>query len=261
MILLDGKTLSQKILSDLKLKIEDCKLKINLDIILVGDNPSSLKYIDLKQKRASEIGIAGQLYHLSDTTSPNSISELISNLNQKQDTTAFFIQLPIPNLPNPSILLNKILPQKDADGLNSNSGVSPAVVRGIISLLKHYQISFDNKNIVIVNDSALIGQPLKKYFSGFTSQIILLNDKTKNIKLHTLGADILISATGVKNLITADMVKEGVVVVDVAGGDIDFENVSKSSSYITPTFGGVGPMTVASLLENTYFLATTRKTT
>ena len=151
--------------------------------------------------------------------------------------------------------MNKISTHKDADGLNPTSGVIPAVVRGIISLLKHYQISFDQKNIVIVNDSVLIGQPLKKYFSDFTSQITLLNDETRNLTSHTLEADILISAAGVKNLITADMLKRGVVVVDVGGGDVDFDAVSKISSYITPTFGGVGPMTVASLLENTYDLA------
>jgi len=266
MILLDGKSLSENILSDLKLKIEDCRLsakggsasggKINLDIILVGDNPSSLKYIALKQKRASEIGIGGQLYHLPDTISQNQILELFNKLNKDHDTTAYFIQLPVPNIRQISSLLNNISIHKDADGLNPNSGVTPAVVRGIISLLKHYQISFDNQNIVIVNDSNLIGQPLKKYFSDFTSQIFLLNDQTTNLASFTKKADIIISATGVKNLITAEMVKEGVIVVDVGGGDIDYENVCKKSAYITPTFGGVGPMTVASLLENTYTLAT-----
>lgn len=256
MILLDGKTLSENILSDLKLKIEDRKLKINLDIVLVGDNHSSIKYIGLKQKRATEIGIGGQLYHLSDTISQNNILELFDKLNQDTLTTGYFIQLPIPNIPDSSLLLNKINTHKDADGLNPNSGVTPAVVRGIISLLKHYQITFNQKNIVIINDSNLIGQPLKKYFSDFTSQIILLNNQTKNLSPYTLKADILISATGAKNIITADMVKEGVVVVDVANGDVDFENVSQKSAYITPTFGGVGPMTVASLLENTYDLAT-----
>jgi len=256
MILLDGKSLSEKILSNLKLKIEDCRLKINLDIVLVGDNPSSLKYISLKQKRANEVGIGGQLYHLPDTISQKQIFELFNKLNKDYDTTAYFIQLPVPNIRQISSLLNNISIHKDADGLNPNSGVTPAVVRGIISLLKHYQISFDNQNIVIVNDSNLIGQPLKKYFSDFTSQIFLLNDQTTNLTSFTKKADILISATSVKNLITADMVKDSVIAIDVGGGDIDFDNVSKKSTYITPTFGGVGPMTVASLLENTYTLAT-----
>ncbi len=255
MILLDGKSLSEKILSDLKLKIEDCRLKINLDIVLVGDDPSSLKYIALKQKKATEVGIGGQLYHLPSTISQNKIFDLFTQLNNSPDTTGYFIQLPIPNISDYSSLLNNIIPHKDVDGLNPNSGIVPAVARGIISLLNYYQISFNQKNIVIINDSNLIGQPLKKYFSNFTSQIFLLNEEIKNIKAFTLNADILISATGVKNIIKADMLKEGVAVIDVANGDVDFDSVSKIASFITPTFGGVGPMTVASLLQNTYDLA------
>lgn len=255
MILLDGKSLSEKILSNLKSKISSIGQKINLDIVLVGNNPASLKYIELKQKKASEIGIGGQLYRLSENVTLNEIQERFNFLNENSKTTGFFVQLPIPNLSNSSDLLTQILPSKDADGLNPNSSILPAVVRGIITLLENYQISFDKKNIVIINDSNLIGQPLKKYFNSFTDTVILLNDQTPDLKPYTLDADILISATGVKNLITADMVKEGVVVVDVANGDVDFENVSKKSSYITPTFGGVGPMTVVSLMENTYDLA------
>lgn len=255
MILLDGKALASKISEDLSLKIKNSKFKINLDIVLAGDDPSSLKYISLKQKKAQELGIGGEIYHLSSSTSEDKLLELFLELNQKSETTGYFIQLPIPNLSDPSLLLNKILPQKDADGLNPNSGVSPAVVRGIISLLKHYQISFAEKNIVIVNDSNLVGQPLKKYFDSFTTDITLLNDHTPDISPFTKTADILISATGVKNLITANMVKEGSVVVDVGGGDIDFAGVAPKCSFITPTFGGVGPMTVVSLLQNVVDLA------
>jgi methylenetetrahydrofolate dehydrogenase (NADP+)/methenyltetrahydrofolate cyclohydrolase len=255
MILLDGKILSEKILSDLKSKVNNFQQEINLDIILVGNDSSSIKYVELKQKKASEVGIGGQLLRLPEDTTFDELQTLFNSLNQNSKTTAFFIQLPIPNLSDPSILLKQILFQKDADGLNPDSGIYPAVVRGIITLLENYQISFDQKNIVIVNDSDLIGRPLKKYFSQFTSNISLLNRESGPINSYTQDADILISATGTKNIITADIVKEGVVVVDVANGDVDFENVSKKSSYITPTYGGVGPMTVASLLENTYLLA------
>ncbi|HBP50716.1 TPA: bifunctional methylenetetrahydrofolate dehydrogenase/methenyltetrahydrofolate cyclohydrolase [Candidatus Shapirobacteria bacterium] len=255
MILLDGKTLATQITSELKQKIIQSGLKINLDIVLVGDDPSSLKYIDLKQKKAAEVGIGGQLYHLP-VVAVSDLPKLVTALNEKRETSSFFIQLPIPGLDDPSLILRQILPQKDADGLNPNSGVYPAVVKGIVRLLENYQINFDQKNIVIINDSDLIGQPLKKYFSQYTSNITLLNRQSLDLTPHTLQADILISATGVKNLLTADMVKSGVVAIDVGGGDIDFENVSIKSSYITPTFGGVGPMTVASLLENTYLLTT-----
>lgn len=258
MTILDGKKLSEQILSDLKLKIADSKLKINLDIVLVGDSPSSLKYIALKQKRAEEVGISGQLYRLPENEL-SALPSLLTALNQNPATSSFFLQLPIPGLSDSSEILSKILPQKDVDGLNPNSGITPAVVRGIITLLLHYQISFDNKNIVIVNDSQLIGQPLKKYFSQFTSQVTLLNDQTSDLSPYTQAADILISATGVKNLITADMVKEGSVVVDVANGDVDFADLSQKCSFITPTFGGVGPMTIASLLQNAYDLASRKK--
>lgn len=256
MILLDGKTLSKNILSDLKSKVENSKNKINLDIILVGNDPASIKYVQLKHHRAAAVGIGGQLYHLPESTSVGELEKLFMFLNQNSETTAFFIQLPIPNQDDPSNLLKQILPKKDADGLNPNSGIYPAVVKGIISLLENYQISFNEKNIVIANDSVLIGQPLQKFFSQYTPNITLLNHLSGDLKPYTLKADILISATGKKNIITADMVKEGTVVIDVANGDVDFENVSKKCSYITPTFGGVGPMTVASLLENTYLLAT-----
>jgi len=256
MILLDGKALAEKKINALKLKIEDCKLKINLDIILVGNDPSSIKYVELKQKKAAEVGIGGQLFRFPTNTSVDDLQILFNSLNQNSNTTGFFIQLPIPGLSNPSTLLKQILSKKDADGLNPDSGINPAVVNGIISLLKNYQISFDQKNVVIINDSDLIGQPLKKIFSQFTSNIVLLNRQNLDLTSYTLKADILISATGVKNLVTADMVKDGVVAIDVGGGDIDFANVSRKSAYITPTFGGVGPLTVASLLENTYTLAT-----
>jgi len=252
MILLDGKSLSEKILSDLKQKIENSRLKINLDIVLVGDDPSSLKYISLKQAKSKEIGISGHLYHLENFNS-FTLKNIINYLNNRPQTTAFFIQLPITNCPNPIEFLKLINPKKDVDGLNPESGTTPAVVQGIITLLKHYQINFNNKNIVVVNDSQLIGQPLKKYFINFTSQIILLNNQVKNISQYTKEADILISATGVKNLITGDMIKKGSVIVDVANGDVDFNSCSQKATYITPTYGGIGPMTIASLLENCFY--------
>lgn len=254
MILLDGKTLSQRILSDLSLKIENCKLKINLDIILVGDNPASKKYIALKQQRALEIGIGGELHHLSVDTPQSEIINLVKKLNANPSVTGLFVQLPLPPNIHKDIVLNSITPFKDADGLVEDSGITPAVVRGITKLVDEYKLNFADKNVVIINDSQLIGQPLKRIFENRKSIVTLCNDSTQNLVEVTKTADLLISATGVNNLITADMVKDGVVAIDVATGDIDFESVSKVASYITPTIGGVGPMTVASLLQNTFDL-------
>jgi methylenetetrahydrofolate dehydrogenase (NADP+)/methenyltetrahydrofolate cyclohydrolase len=251
MQLLDGKTLSQKILADLKLKIENLKLKINLHVILVGDDPGSVKYVALKQQKCLELGVNFQLHHLPVSTTESKLLTLINDLNRDKKVTGFFIQLPLPQEINESKILTAIDPLKDIDGLNSNSHFTPAVVVGIIKLLENYQIKFAGQNIVIVNDSDLIGQPLKKVLESKGGLITLCNGKTSNLQLVSQDADILISATGVKNLINANFVKDGAVVVDVANGDVDFAGVSPKCSFITPTFGGVGPMTVACLLYNT----------
>jgi methylenetetrahydrofolate dehydrogenase (NADP+)/methenyltetrahydrofolate cyclohydrolase len=233
MILLDGKIVSEKILDTIK------PINKTLHVILIGNDPSSLKYVSLKQKKCQETGVDFTLHHLVDD---QTLPHLINQLNNNPLVDGFFIQLPIKN----KELLKLISPLKDVDGLNPKSKFTPAVVVGIIKLLENYNISFKNQKVVIINDSDLIGQPLKKYFP----QAVLCNDQTKGLAKITQTADLLISATGIKNLITADMVKDGAVVVDVANGDVDFANVAPRCSFITPTFGGVGPMTIASLLYN-----------
>ena len=251
MILLDGKKLSQQILFELKEQIKYSGKKINLDIILVGNDESSIKYVNLKQQRAGEVGIGGKLHHLPENASELEMVNLVKKLNADSDITGYFIQLPLPKNIHKNFVLNSINPQKDADGLVLNSPIIPAVVRGIIQLLDQDKLNFINKNVVIINDSQLIGQPLKKHFQNRHSVVTLCNQSTENISTVSKTADLLISATGVKNIVTADMVKENAVVIDVSSGDVDFENVSPKCSYITPTFGGVGPMTVVSLLQNT----------
>lgn len=237
MTILDGKSLSQSILESLK------PLNKSLHVILVGNDPASLKYINLKQKRCEEIGVKFTLHHLQDDST---LKDLILSLNSDSAVDGFFVQLPLPN----KNLLNLINPQKDVDGLTPNSNFTPAVVVGIIRLLEHYKIDFAGKNVVIVNDSELIGQPLKKIIESKNGLVTLCNDQTQNLDLVTVDADILVSATGAKNLISENMVKKGAVVVDVANGDVDFEHVAPKTSYITPTYGGIGPMTIASLLFN-----------
>lgn len=266
MQLLDGKALAAKKIADLKTKISNSKLEINLDIVLVGDDPASLMYDQMKQKKAIEAGIGGQIYHLPQNSSYEDIQKIIIQLNNNPKTSAFFIQLPIPGISDPSTLVNQILPSKDADGLTAvNLGllfqqnehaIAPATAIGILNLFDEYKINLESKKVVIINDSPVVGLPSLALFNSRHATVVICHRYTKDLLTITRNADIVVSATGVKNLITADMVKEGVIAVDVGGGDIDFKNVSKKSSYITPTFGGVGPMTVASLLENTYLLAT-----
>ena len=245
MIILDGRTLSEKIISSLSIPPN-----ISLHVILVGNDPSSVKYVSLKQKKCEEIGINFTLHHLSETATETELLSLINSLNSDPFVSGFFIQLPLPKNIDQSKIIKSIDPKKDIDGLNPDSKFTPAVVTGIIKLLENYQIDFAGKNIVVVNDSNLIGQPLKKVLESKGGIVTLCNENTSNLQLVTEDADILISAVGVKNIITNDFVKDGAVVIDVGGGDIDFADVCQKCSYITPTFGGVGPMTIACLLYN-----------
>jgi methylenetetrahydrofolate dehydrogenase (NADP+) / methenyltetrahydrofolate cyclohydrolase len=245
MILLDGKTLSEKILTSLSVSPH-----ISLHIILIGRDPSSVKYVSLKEKKCQEIGLKCTIHRLESTVSETELLNLISALNNDSTVTGFFVQLPLPKNFDQSKILTAIDPKKDVDGLNPSSEIFPAVANGIIRLLDEYHLNSTGKNVVIVNDSSLIGQPLKTLFENRHAIVTLCNKFTNCLSEITSEADILISATGVKNLITADYVKNGAIVIDVANGDIDFSDVSPKCSYITPTFGGIGPMTIASLLTN-----------
>jgi methylenetetrahydrofolate dehydrogenase (NADP+) / methenyltetrahydrofolate cyclohydrolase len=250
MQLLDGRSLSRQILSDLKLKISNYKLKNNLHIILVGDDPASLKYVELKLEAAKSIGVFTEIHRFPKDIDEQSVFELINKLNDDPQVSGFFIQLPLPTHFDKDKLLNSITPQKDVDGLNPASGVTPAAPLGIVKLLENYQLLTAEKTAVIINDSKLIGIPLKKLLEKNNIRVTLCNEFTKNIANISRGADIVISATGQKGLITPEYIKPGAIVVDAASGDIDFSSVSPICSYITPTFGGVGPMTVACLLLN-----------
>lgn len=250
MQILDGRAVSENILTTLKDKIAHDHLVVNLHVILVGDDPSSIKYVALKQKKCEEIGVNFTLHHLPASTPQSELEELVSKLNHDPQVTGFFIQLPLPPAMDRSQVLSQISPEKDIDGLNPHSHFTSAVARGIVTLMESYPISLPLKYVIIFNDSDLVGKPLKKMLEAKGANVVLLNDQTSNVISAASEADILISATGVKNLIIPDMVKDGAVVVDVANGDVDFKEVAPKTSFITPTFGGVGPMTIASLLQN-----------
>jgi len=247
MTLLDGKSLSNKIIDGLS---QHDLSKLSLHIILVGDDPNSLKYVSLKQKCCGEIGLNCVLHHLPSSTPTPELTNLITKLNDDPAVTGFFIQLPLPNNYNKNKIISVINRQKDVDGLLPNSPFTPAVVRGVIQLLDKYKLNFNGKNAVIINDSNLIGIPLQKILIKRNVNVILCNEFTQNVAEISRGADLLISATGQKGLITGDYIKPGATVIDVGGGDIDFASVADKTSYITPRIGGVGPMTIACLLEN-----------
>ena len=271
MILLDGKTTSEKILSELKNELSQSESKPVLDIVLVGDDPASLQYDEMKQKRAKDIGINGQIHHLPQASTTQDVLNLIHQLNQDSNITAFMVQLPLPSQINTSAILNTIDPQKDADGLtaanlgllfqNDEQAIASATPIGVIKLLEEYKIDLVGKNAVIIGRSHFIGLPLSALFLNKNATVTICHSHTKNLKEICQNADILVSAVGQKNFISKDFIKNGSVVIDVGlstdpdtgklVGDIDFESVSQKAGFLTPVPGGIGPMTIASLLSNT----------
>lgn len=271
MTILDGKTTAQKILDGLKSKITKLSVHPWLDIILIGNDQASVQYVAMKQKKAIDVGIKTNLHHLPAATTGQIIS-LIRQLNSDKNITGILVQLPLPSSLETTDILNSIDPQKDADGLTAaNLGLlfqrNPAAIAsatplGVINLLKAYQIDLSGKNTVVIGRSPYIGLPLTALFLQENSTVTICHSRTQNLKTICQSADILVSAVGKSKFITADLIKEGSVVIDIGLspdpqtgkliGDVDFNNVAPKCSYITPVPGGIGPMTIAGLLENTF---------
>ncbi len=274
-IILDGKSLAQKIKDELKIEIDSYVKKGHrkpaLAVILVGDDPASQIYVKNKRESCNYVGINSLFFHLPENTTQEELLELIGKLNGDEDVDGILVQLPLPSHINASSIIEAISPEKDVDGFHpvnmgklstgKSDGIIPCTPLGIWILLKHYKINFLKKDVVIVGASNIVGKPMGLLFlKNEDSTVTICHKNTKDLKFHTKYADILIVAVGKPNLITADMVKEGVVVVDVGinrlengklVGDTDFENLKEKAFAITPVPGGVGPMTVASLLVNT----------
>jgi methylenetetrahydrofolate dehydrogenase (NADP+)/methenyltetrahydrofolate cyclohydrolase len=282
MQILDGKKMAAIIKQEIKQEVEAIKLQNkrapHLAAILVGDNTASQTYINNKIKSCKEVGFQSTLIHLPKDITENELSAQINLLNNDNSVDGFIVQLPLPQHINEDNILLKIVPEKDVDGFHPiNLGRMmlglPAFIsatpKGVLELLKRYNIETAGKHCVVVGRSNIVGMPLsvllgKKSETG-NATVTLCHSHTKNLKNYTLQADILIAATGKPLLITADMVKSGAVVIDVGinriddesergyhlEGDVDFKNVSPKCNYITPVPGGVGLMTVASLLQNT----------
>lgn len=271
MKIIDGVKLSQKILDDLKNEISKLNLKPNLDIILVGDDPSSLKYVELKNRKASQIGIGGQIHRLSQSSTTNEVVNLIEKLNQDSSVTALMVQLPLPSQIDTTQVLMAIDPLKDADGLSpinlgllfqkQNIAIPSATSLGIMKLLEEYKIDLSGKNAVIIGRSPDVSLPLFAQLMDKNCTVTICHSFTKDLSQITSGADILISAIGKPNFLGREFVKEGAVVIDVGyasdpttgktTGDFNFNEVKDLASFITPVPGGVGPMTIASLFSNT----------
>lgn len=274
-MIIDGKLVSTELKNALKKQIETYKIKPKLVVIQVGNNEASNVYIKQKIKCADAIGAICVHEKLDENITTSELINLINSLNQDESVNGMIVQLPLPKHIDEYAVLNTIIPSKDVDGLTeinagklacSKPGLISCTPNGVIKLLKYYNIEIEGKKVVIVGRSNLVGKPLINLFLMENATVTCCHSKTVDLKHFTLDADILVVAAGKPKLINADMVKEGAVVIDVGinrletglCGDVDFENVSKKASYITPVPGGVGAMTVAMLYNN--LVETTIKT-
>ena len=268
-LLLDGREAAKALLDALKPKIK--ALDPKLVVVQIGENPASASYIRQKVKSCEAVGMRSEHKHLPEKTSLKELMSLIEDLNADGDVTGFIVQLPLPKHLESHVpeIIRAIDPKKDVDGFGAyNLGkmflatefehLPPATPSGIIALLEHYKIDVAGKHAVIVGRSNIVGKPVAIMLLNRDATVTICHSKTKDLAAITKQADILIAAVGQPNLITGDMVENGVVVVDVGMnqldtglvGDVDFNAVKQKASAITPVPGGVGPMTVASFIRN-----------
>lgn len=290
MIILDGKKTSQEIRSEVAEEVKNLVAKggkkPHLAVVLVGSNGASVTYVNAKLRDCEEVGFDTTLVKLSDTITEKELLHEVQKLNDDDDIDGYIVQLPLPKQINEQKVIMAVDPEKDVDGFHpENLGKMalnmptflPATPMGIMDLLDRYNIETGGKHCVVVGRSHIVGLPAsilmgRNHYPG-NATVTLTHSRTNNLKEILLTADIIIAALGKPNFITADMVKEGAVLIDVGTtrvvdktkksghrlvGDIDFEKVSKKASYITPVPGGVGPMTRVSLLKNTLLAARTR---
>ena len=270
-IIIDGKELAKKIRSNLKIECEELKkknIKSKLAVIMVGEDQASKVYVKNKSKACDDVGIEYEEYLLNSETTQKELIELIEKLNNDKTINAILLQSPIPSNLDINEAFKTISPEKDVDGfnpvnvgklvLNQDTFVS-CTPYGIMKMFEEYNIDLCSKNVVILGRSNIVGKPLIHCCLNKNATVTTCHSKTQNLAQKAKEADILISAIGKANFITADMVKEKAVVIDVGinrldngkiTGDVDFENVKEKASYITPVPGGVGPMTIAMLMNN-----------
>ena len=267
--ILDGKKLREKILEGLKAKVEKFQTKPTLVVILAGDNPASKIYVNNKKKTAEKLGINSKIINYPSNVSETELLDKIKELNEDKSVTAILVQLPLPKHISKENIINAIAPAKDVDGFTPHnfgklfSGEEPIVYpctpKGVLLLLDEYNINPEGKHAVVIGRSNIVGRPMAQMLLNRDTTVTMCHSKTKNLPEITKTADIVISAAG-KKIIEGEMLKPGCVVVDVGifkdengktRGDVDFESASEICSYISPVPGGVGPMTIASLMLNT----------
>ena len=278
-VIIDGKQIAQSVKEQLKNKVNDFLLKYNhqitLAVILVGENPASKVYVKNKITATEYVGMKSLSFHLPENSTQEEVESLIESLSKDNGVDGILVQLPLPKHINENKILSKIPAEKDVDGfLAQNVGNlllgQPATIActpfGVIKMLKSQNIELCGKNAVVIGRSNIVGKPMALLLLQENCTVTVCHSKTKNLKEICSNADILIAAIGRPEFVKADMVKSGAVVIDVGinrtekglVGDVDFEQVKNVASYISPVPGGVGPMTIAMLLENTYLCACRR---
>lgn len=273
--IIDGKELSKKIRGQVKEKVEELKkegIKPKLAVIMVGEDPASKVYVKNKSKACNEVGIEYEEFILNENIEMDELLKLIIKLNKRNDIHGILLQSPIPKHLDIDKAFETIDYRKDVDGfhplnigmlaLNKQTFIS-CTPHGVIKMLEEYNINLKGANVVVLGRSNIVGKPLVQCLLNKDATVTICHSKTKNIEEITQNADILISAIGKPKFVTANMVKENAVVIDVGinrletglVGDVDYEEVEKKASYITPVPGGVGPMTIAMLLHNVVIAA------
>lgn len=267
MTIMDGKMLRDKILDEVKDKIEKNNLKLKLAIILVGENEASKIYVRNKEKACDFVGIKCDKYLLDNDTTEDEVISLIDRLNNDDEVTGIILQSPVPSHIDFDKCAGTIKYYKDVDGFTRDNiynlymnkkGLIPCTVKGIIRLLDEYKIEIEGKHVVIVGRGNIVGKPLSHAMMNRNATVTVCHSKTTSLDEICRTADILVSAVGMANLITKEMVKDGAVVIDVGisrvdnkvVGDTNFDEIKDKCLFITPVPGGVGPMTVAMIMEN-----------
>lgn len=274
--LIDGKALAAEIRQAAALRVKSLNERgktVGLAVIIVGNDPASRVYVNNKKKACAEVGIESFEYALSEDTTQDELLALIEKLNHDDRVDGILCQLPLPKHLNADAVIDSISPDKDVDGFHAvnvgrlslnKQGMRPCTPAGVMRMLQSKGIEVEGKHCVVIGRSNIVGKPVAVMLINAGATVTVCNSKTKNLSEITRQADILIAAVGRPGFVTADMVKDGAVVIDVGinrdengklCGDVDFDTVKEKASYITPVPGGVGPMTIAELIENTVLSA------
>ena len=265
---IDGKALAEKVKEQVRLEVEQLPRKPGLGVILVGDNPASQVYVAGKERDCAQCGIQSFGYRLPATTTQQELEGLVRELNANPAVDGILVQLPLPAGLDAETVINTIVPDKDVDCFHpynvgrlhiGQAGFQPCTPAGIMEMFREYDIPVAGRRCVVLGRSNIVGKPMAALLNQADGTVTLCHSHTQDLQSITLQADILVCAVGKTRLITADMVRQGAVVIDVAMnrdengklcGDVDFAGVEEKASYITPVPGGVGPMTRAMLMRN-----------